>query len=161
MKITVLGECNILKSDNSWNRTRHLLHKNTGVEHELHQNGCKFFKTFFQNFHKPVFLTLRRPLRNFLKKKRFKPFQISFFSGFFISSSYFESDFFKPYSNEWDRREKTMFIHTNQPLITSFYIKTYLFFAELAMSQRWSAIFCATGAWGGKPIGRLRVNIFQ
>ena len=33
-----------------------------------------------------------------------------------------------------------MFIHTNQPLITSFYIKKYLFFAELAMSQRWSAI---------------------
>ena len=31
-------------------------------------------------------------------------------------------------------------------------------FAQLAMSQRWSAIFCATGAWGGKPIGRLRVK---
>ena len=41
-----------------------------------------------------------------------------------------------------------MFIHTNQLLITSFYIKKYLFFAELAMSQRRSAIFCATGAWG-------------
>ena len=27
------------------------------------------------------------------------------------------------------------------------------------MSQRWSAIFCATGAWGGKPIGRVRVKI--
>ena len=26
------------------------------------------------------------------------------------------------------------------------------------MIQRWSAIFCATGAWGGKPIGRMRVN---
>ena len=32
--------------------------------------------------------------------------------------------------------EKTMFIHINQPLITSFYIKKNLFFAELAMSQR-------------------------
>ena len=50
-----------------------------------------------------------------------------------------------------------MFIHTNQPLISSFYIKRCLFFAELAMSQRWSALFCATGAWGGKPIGRVRV----
>ena len=26
--------------------------------------------------------------------------------------------------------------------------KRYLFFAELAMSQRWCAIFCATSAWG-------------
>ena len=51
-----------------------------------------------------------------------------------------------------------MFIHTNQLLITSFYIKRYLFIAELAMSQRWSVIFSATGAWGGKPIGRVRVN---
>ena len=31
-------------------------------------------------------------------------------------------------------------------------------FAELAMSQRWSAILCATGAWGGEPIGRVRVD---
>ena len=53
-----------------------------------------------------------------------------------------------------------MFIHTNQPLITSFYIKKVPIFAELAMSQRWSAIFCATGAWGGKPFGRVRVNSF-
>ena len=42
------------------------------------------------------------------------------------------------------KRKKTMFIHANQPLFTSFYIKEYLFFAEVAMSQRWSAIFCAT-----------------
>ena len=32
-------------------------------------------------------------------------------------------------------------------------------FAELAMSQRWSAIFCETGTWGGKPIGRVRVSV--
>ena len=70
------------------------------------------------------------------------------FSVGFISRSCFESDGFIAYSNEWDWREKTMFIHTNQPLITSFYIKRCLFFAELAMSQRWSALFCATGAWG-------------
>ena len=53
------------------------------------------------------------------------------------------------------RKKRCLF---NQPLITSFNIKMYLFFAELAMSQRRSAIFCATGAWGGKPIGRVRVN---
>ena len=55
-------------------------------------------------------------------------------------------------------QKKPMFINTNQPLITSFYIKRYLFFAELAMSQRWSAIFCATGVWGGKTIRRVRVK---
>ena len=27
------------------------------------------------------------------------------------------------------------------------------------MSQRWSAIFCATGVWGGKPVGRVRVDV--
>ena len=55
------------------------------------------------------------------------------------------------------KRKITMFIHTNQPLITSFYIKKVPIFAELAMSERWSTIFCATGAWGGKPIGHLRL----
>ena len=48
--------------------------------------------------------------------------------------------------------KRTMFIHTNEPS-TSFYIKSYLVFAELAMNQRWSAIFCASGAWGSKMIG--------
>ena len=71
------------------------------------------------------------------------------FQWVFISRSCFESDAFIAYTNEWDLREKTMFIHTYLPLITSFYIKNYLFFADLAISQRWSAIFCATGEWGG------------
>ena len=57
------------------------------------------------------------------------------------------------------KRKKTMFIHTNSLLITSFYIKKVPIFAELALSQRWSAIFCATGVWGGKPIGRVRVEL--
>ena len=56
-------------------------------------------------------------------------------------------------------RKRTMFIQTNQPLITSFYIKKY--FAELAMSQRLSALFCATGAWGGKPIGHVMVKAWH
>ena len=34
-------------------------------------------------------------------------------------------------------------------------------FAELAMSQRRSAIFCAMSAWGGKPIGRVRVKPYS
>ena len=29
------------------------------------------------------------------------------------------------------------------------------------MSQRCSALFCATGALGGKPIGRVRVKHFK
>ena len=48
------------------------------------------------------------------------------------------------------KRIKTIFIYTNQPLITSFYIKKVPIFAELAISQRLSAIFCATGVWGLK-----------
>ena len=76
------------------------------------------------------------------------------FSVGFISRSCFESEGFITYSNEWDWRDKkTMFIYTNQPLIRSFYIKKVPIFcrmthSEWAMSQRWSAIFCATGAWG-------------
>ena len=57
-------------------------------------------------------------------------------------------------------KRKNMFIHTNQLLIVSFYTKTYLVFAELAMSHRWSAIFFATGVWRGKPIERVRVKIY-
>ena len=55
-------------------------------------------------------------------------------------------------------RKWTMLIHTNQPLITSIYIKNVPIFAELVMSQRWSALFYATGVWGGKPIGRVIVD---
>ena len=40
------------------------------------------------------------------------------------------------------KRKKTMFIQSN-----------------LAMGQRWSAIFCATGAWGGNSIEHVRVKL--
>ena len=52
-----------------------------------------------------------------------------------------------------------MFTHTNQPLITSFYIKKVPIFAELAIRQRGSAIFRATVVLGGKPIEPLRVKV--
>ena len=57
------------------------------------------------------------------------------------------------------KRIKNMFIHSNQTLITSFNIKEVPIFPELTMSKRWSAIFCATGVWGGKPIGRVRSKL--
>ena len=60
----------------------------------------------------------------------------------------FESDSFIAFPNEWDWREKNDVYSTNQPLITSFYIKKVPIFAKLAISQRSSAIFCATGVWG-------------
>ena len=91
-------------------------------------------------------------------KYRFKPFQNSFFKGFYIKIMFWVRWFYSLFDRLRLKRKKTMFIYTNQPSITSFHIKKYLFFAELAMSQPWSAIFRATGAWGGKPIGRLRVN---
>ena len=52
-----------------------------------------------------------------------------------------------------------MFIHTNQTLVKSFYIKKVPIFPKLPMSQRWSAIFCTKGVRGGKPIWRVRVNL--
>ena len=36
--------------------------------------------------------------------------------------------------------------------------RTKSLFTKLAISIHCSATFCATGAWGGKPIGRVRVN---
>ena len=54
------------------------------------------------------------------------------FSVVFISRSCFASDGFIAYSNEWDWREKTMSIHTNQPLITSFYIKKVPIFCRIS-----------------------------
>ena len=55
------------------------------------------------------------------------------------------------------RKKRCLFRKTN--LQSHHFIeKRYLFFADLAMSQRWYAIFCATGAWGAKPIGRVTVK---
>ena len=90
-------------------------------------------------------------------KYRFKPFQISFFTGFYIKIMFWVRWFYSLFERMRLKRKK-MFIQTNQPLFTSFYIKKYLFFAELAVSQRLFAFFCTTGAWGGKPIRRVRVN---
>ena len=39
--------------------------------------------------------------------------------------------------------------------------RTKSLFTKLAMSVHCSATFCATGALGGKPIGRVRVNFFN
>ena len=58
-------------------------------------------------------------------------------------------------------KRKKIVIHTNQPLISPFYIKRYLVFPELAMLQRRSTIFCETGVWGAKPTGRERVNLYM
>ena len=91
-------------------------------------------------------------------KYRFRPFQISFFSGFYIKVMFWVRWFYSLFERMRSERKRTMLIHTNQPSITSIYIGKYLFFAELLMSQRWSAFFCATGAWGGKLIGRVRVK---
>ena len=77
----------------------------------------------------------------FFGNYRFKPFKISFFSGFYIKIMFWVRWFYSLFERMRLERKRTMFIHTNQPLITSFYIKRCLFFAELAISQRWSALF--------------------
>ena len=48
-------------------------------------------------------------------------------------------------------KKKTMFIHTNQPFITSFFNKKGTYFLQ----------FSARRACEGKPIGRVRVKIFR
>ena len=50
-----------------------------------------------------------------------------------------------------------MFIYTNQPLITSFYIKKCLFFAELALFRN----FLRNRRMTGKPIVRVRVKTYE
>ena len=57
------------------------------------------------------------------------------FSFGFISTSYFEKN------NDVCSHYQTF----NHIILNK---KRYVYFAELVMSQRWSGIFCATGAWG-------------
>ena len=72
----------------------------------------------------------------------------------------FESDGFIAYSNEWDWIEnKTMLIHTNQPLLTSFYTVKGSYFCRISDESALIRNFRATGVWGGKPIGRVRVKM--
>ena len=89
-------------------------------------------------------------------KYRFKPFQISFLSGFY-NKIMFWLRWFSSLFERMRYKRKTMFFHTNHPIIISFYLKKIPLFAELAMSERWSAIFCVTGAWGSKSIGRALI----
>ena len=56
-------------------------------------------------------------------KYRFKPFQILFYSGFYIKIIFLVRWFYSLFEGMRSKRKRTMFIHTNQPLITSFYIK--------------------------------------
>ena len=56
-----------------------------------------------------------------------KPFQISFLSEFYMKIMLWVRWVYSLFERMRLKR-KTMFIHTNQPLIISFYIKRYLFF---------------------------------
>ena len=79
-----------------------------------------------------------------LGKYRLRPFQISFSVGF-IWRSCFELDGFIAYSNESDwREEERTFIHTSQPLITSFYMikRTYFFIYRIYGSRIcWNSLY--------------------
>ena len=101
---------------------------------------------------------------------RFRPFQISFFSGLYIEIMFWVRWFYTLFERMRFKKKRTMFIHTNQPIITSFYVKNVPIFAELAMSQRWSAIFAQraregvnrSGAWGLiNVIYELKRNKFE
>ena len=107
------------------------------------------------------FLTLTRPLRRNCEWGGFSTFQrwrsrvfflnrtsltppSDFWCGSFGNHDLFWVRWFLSLSERMRLKKKTMFIHTNQPLIRSFYIKKVSIFAELALTQRWSEIFCAT-----------------
>ena len=59
-------------------------------------------------------------------KYKLKPFQLLLFSGFYIKIMFCVRWFYSLFERMTLKR-KTMFIHTNQPLIRSFYIKRYTF----------------------------------
>ena len=59
-------------------------------------------------------------------KYELKPFQISFFGGFYIKIMFWVR-WFHSLFEQMRLKRKPMFIHTNQRLITSLYIKSYLF----------------------------------
>ena len=51
-----------------------------------------------------------------------------------------------------------MFIHTNQPLITSFYIKKVPNFSRVSDESALIRNFLRNGRVRGKPIGRVRLK---
>ena len=108
-------------------------------------------------------LTLRRPLRKKLRMRWF--FDVSDVK----ESSFFKPDLTDPPSDFWRASFGILGIsnlswinlrqmsHRVGALSNQHARKPY--FIKLAMSVHCSAIFCATGAGGAKPIGRVRVNI--
>ena len=68
-----------------------------------------------------------------LENTNFSPFSFHFSVGFYIMIMFWVRWFYSLF--EWMRlkRKRTMFIHTNQPLITSFYIKKHFFL----LNRRW------------------------
>ena len=65
-----------------------------------------------------------------LRNQWVKPFKISFFSGFYIKIMFWVRWFYSLFERMRLKRKRTIFIHTNQPLITSFYIKKVPIFSE-------------------------------
>ena len=69
------------------------------------------------------------------------PSRFHFSVGFYIKIMFWVRWFYSLFERMRLTKRKNNVIYTNQPLITSFYIKRSLFFAKLAISQRWCAIF--------------------
>ena len=85
-----------------------------------------------------------------LENTNLNPSGFYFSVGFYIKIC-FESDGFIAYANEWDWREKkTIFIHTNQPLITSFYIKKIPIFCRISYESALIRNFLRNGRVRGE-----------
>ena len=92
-----------------------------------------------------------------LESTNFSPSRLHFSKGFNIKIMFWVSWF-----HSWDRREKTMFIHTNQPLITSFYIKKIPILAdEISDDSALIWNFLSNGRVRFKVIGVTLRNIWR
>ena len=83
----------------------------------------------------------------FVGKYQFKPFQLSFLVDFYIKITFLVRWFYSLFERMRLKRKNDVNSHLHAFNHIVLY-KRYLFFPDLAMSQCWSAIFCATGVWG-------------
>ena len=117
-----------------------------------------------------------RPLKNFVLTKKCKKKMVNFKTNYGVHKvekawQYFPlSDWLVKIMTSWERRRRHENFEDAEFELTQSVAdessrrrsaqstRTKSLFTKLAMSVHSSALLCATGAWGGKPIGRVRVN---
>ena len=92
-----------------------------------------------------------------LENTNLSPSSFHFSVGFYITIMFWVRWFYSLFERMRSRRKK-MFIHTNHPLITSFYIKKVPIFCRISDESALSRNPLRNGRVRGKPIGHLRVK---